>query len=459
MANDAAPAEASPTERGLSRQLGLGSATALVVGEVIGVGIFLTPARMVHSLGSPAWLLAVWLVMGGVTLAGALCFGALAARFPEAGGGYVYLREAFGRRPAFLFGWMSLLVTDPGLTALLAVGLAEAVAGALALSPLGIKATAISAIVALAAVNMAGLAFGAGVLRVLTVLKIGVLAFLAVWGFGLGRGDWSNFLPLVAQRPGSAPLGQALVGALIAAFFSFGGWWDMSKLAGEVREPERTMPRALVLGVAAVTAVYVVVSAVFLYLVPSDRITNDRAFATLAGEALFGRVGGLVFSCVVATAVLGCLAAMMMAAPRVYYAMARDGLFPHALAAAHPRFGTPARATAVQAVLASALVATGTFEQILAYFFFVTVAFLGLTVAGAYVLKCGRRSGGPAAIPGYPVTPLLFLVPIALLLVMLALDDPWRALLGLGVVLLGVPVYEFAFRRGSRPASASPPLS
>jgi basic amino acid/polyamine antiporter, APA family len=437
----------------LGRRLGLGSAAAVVVGEVIGIGIFLTPAGMAQSLGSPVWLFAVWLVMGGVTLAGALCFGALAARFPEAGGGYIYLKEAFGPRPAFLYGWMSLLVTDPGLTALLAVGMAAAVADAAGLNAIGVKAVAVGAILVVAGINMVGLALGAGLMRGLTVLKLGLLAFLAVWGFGLGRGDWSNLVPLVAQRPGSDPLPGALVGALIMAFFSFAGWWDMSKLTGEVRAPERTIPRALTLGVAAVTVVYVMVSLVFLYLVPTARITSDRAFAALAGEALFGRAGGLVFSSVVAITVLGSLAAFVMAAPRVYYAMARDGLFPHALAAIHPRFGTPTRATAVQAVLASVLVVTGTFKQILAYFFLVTVAFLWLTVAGVYVLhsKLDPARVPAPRVPGYPITPLLFLVPIGLLLVALAVENPVRSLLGLGVVLLGLPAYLLFFRRGHAP--------
>lgn len=435
----------------LERRLGLGSATAAVVGQVIGVGIFLTPADMARSLGSPAWLLAAWLVMGGITVAGALCFGALAARVPEAGGSYIYLREAFGPRPAFLFGWMSLLVTDPGLTALLAVGMADALREPLGLSPDGVKAVAVGAILVLAAVNAVGVGLGAGLLRGLTVLKLGLLAFLAAWGFGLGRGDWSNLLPLVAQRPGSDPLARAIPGALVAAFFAFAGWWDTSKLAGEVRDPTRTVPRALTFGVFVVTAVYVLVSLVFLYLVPISRLTTDRPFAALAGEALFGRAGGLVFACVVAATVLGSLAAMVMAAPRVYYAMARDGLFPSALAAIHPRFGTLARATAVQAVLASALVLSGTFQQILTYFFFVTVAFLELTVAGIYVLE---RKAGPAGtpagrVPGYPVTPLFFLVPIALLLAMLAVDAPTQAALGIGIVALGLPAYELARRWGT----------
>jgi APA family basic amino acid/polyamine antiporter len=432
---------------GLPRRLGLTSATALVVAEVIGVGIFLTPAGMARSLGSPAWLLAVWLVTGAAALAGALCFGSLAARFPEAGGGYVYLREAFGPRVAFLYGWLSMLVTDPGLTALFAVGMAESFGPQAGLSQTGMKAVAVGAVLSLSAVNVLGATIGAGLLRALTVLKLGSLALMVVWGVGLGRGDWSNLVPFVAQRPGSEPLGQALPGALIAAFFSFGGWWDTSKVAGEVRDPARNVPHALTLGVGLVTAAYVVISLVFFYLVPTSRITSDRAFAALAGEALFGKAGSWVFTAVVVTSVAGSLAAILMAAPRVYFAMARDGLFFPAVAAVHPRFRTPARAVAIQALLASALVATGSFEEILAYFFFVTVAFLVLTVAGVYVLG---QAPGTSRIPGYPLTPLAFLVPVGLVLVLLLVGRPKQSLLGLGVVALGLPVSWLLVPRRSR---------
>src|SRR5262245_11349008 len=183
----------------LSRQLGLATATALVVGEVIGVGIFLTPAGMARSLGSPFWLLAVWLTMGASAIGGALCFGALAARYPEAGGLYVYLREAYGPRTAFLYGWLSLLVTDPGLTAMLAVGLANYAAHLAPMSAWELKAVAVAAIVAVAAVNMLGIGIGTGALRVLAALKLGLLGFLVIWGFAMGRGDWSNLTPFWAQ--------------------------------------------------------------------------------------------------------------------------------------------------------------------------------------------------------------------------------------------------------------------
>jgi APA family basic amino acid/polyamine antiporter len=450
---------------GLARRLGLGTATALVVGEVIGVMIFLTPAEMAKSLGSPSWLIAVWLTMGASAIGGALCFGGLAARYPEAGGLYVYLREAFGPRTAFLFGWLSMLVTDPGLTAMLAVGLASYVAHLVALPGWGLKAVAVAAILALAAVNMVGNAIGSGVLRTLAGLKLGLLAFLVVWGFGSGRGDWSNLTPFWTQRPGSDPLLPAVAGGLILAFISYAGWWDASKIAGEVRDPERTMPRALVLGVSIVAIVYIAVSVAFLYLVAPDQIATDAdktAFAALAGRALFGRTGEVVFSTIVVASVAGSLAAMLMAAPRVYYAMARDGLFFSGFAAVDPRRGTPARAVAIQAALATVLTLTGSFDEILNYFMVPTLAFLALTLIGVFVLHRRGRSTSPArpalAVPGYPVTVWLALVPILLVIVLRTLRDPGRVGIGLAVVALGVPVSLLVLsRRGTAGAGAPTP--
>jgi basic amino acid/polyamine antiporter, APA family len=425
---------------GLVRRLGLATATALVVGEVIGVGIFLTPAGMAKSLGSPFWLLAVWLMMGVAAVGGALCYGALAARYPEDGGSFIYLRKAYGPRTAFLYGWLSLLVTDPGLTAMLAVGLARYAGHLAPLSPWGLKAVASGAIAALAAVNILGVSLGSRVLGALAVLKLGLLSFLVIWGFSLGRGDWSNLTPFWSQRPGSEPLFQALAVALIGAFIAFAGWWDVSKIAGEVRDPRRTLPRALMLGLSIVTAVYIAVSAVFLYLVPPARIASDEAFAALAGYALFGRTGEVVFAAVVVISVAGSLAAMLMASPRVYYAMARDGLFFPSFAKVDPRRGTPARAVAIQATLAAALALSGSFDQILSYFMVPTLVFVALTVAAVFVLRRHKLGEHRLATPGYPVSPLLFLVPILTVIVLGIVRDPSRSSIGLLVVALGVPV-------------------
>ncbi len=432
-------------EAGLQRRLGVWTVVALVVGEVIAVGIFLVPAGMAKSIGSPLWLLVVWIVMGGMALSGALCYGELAARFPEAGGGYVYLREAYGPRLAFLYGWKCLLVMDPGLTAVLAVGLADYVGYMVPLSQAGMRVIAVAAILALAGLNLLGVKVGAGLMRWLTIVKLGSLAFILIWGFGRGLGDWSNFIPLVEQRAGSSPLVLAIAGGMVSAFFAFGGWWEIARITGEVRDPERVMPKALALGVCIVTFVYVMTSAVFLYLIPIERVTTDKAFAAQAGEALFGRAGGDVFSVIVIFSVLGSLAGFIMVAPRAYYAMSRDGVFLKGAAALHPRFGTPVRAIALQAALASLLVLIGTFKEILAYFIFITVAFIALTVAGVFVL---RRKGGPDSpfmMPAYPVTPVVFLALVAALLVLLAANNPLQALAGVAVVAAGVPVYHFAF--------------
>ncbi len=426
----------------LRRQLGLTSATAVVVGEVIGVGIFLTPAGMARALGSPSLLLAMWLGMGVVTLAGAVCMAELAARLPAAGGLYVYLREAYGGRIAFLFGWMSLLVIDPGLTAVLATGFAEYLDYVVGLSSLGLRIAALSAILVLAVVNLVGVRMAAGLLRGLTVLKLGLLAFLACWGLAWGLGDWSHFVLFLERRSGTPPLMEALPGAMVMAFFSYAGWWDMSKLAGEVRDPGRTLPRALSLGVLVVTAAYVLVSAVFLYLVPMDQVTSNEAFVGQAGEVLFGRTGGSILAAIVCVAVAGSLTSFLLGAPRVYYAMALDGLFVPGVAALHPRFETPARAIAIQAVLASVLALTGGFNEILGYFFFGVVVFLMVTVAAVFVLR--RRFGisDGYRLPGYPWTPWFFLVPCAVLLILLAMDNPVRASVGIAILLVGVPVYH-----------------
>jgi len=444
-------ADTTPRRDGLTRQLGLVSVTALVIGEVVGVGIFLTPASMARSLGSPFWLLVVWLIMGAMALSGALCYGELAARFPEAGGGYVYLRRAYGPAVAFLYGWKCLLVMDPGITAAVAVGLASYVGYVVGLSGLGLKAVAIGAILLLAAVNIAGLRFGAGLMRWLTAFKLVTLGLLAVLALALGAGDGANFVPFIAQRAGSDPFPGALAPALVAAFFAFGGWWEIGKLAGEATDPGRTLPRALAIGVLTVTGLYILTSAVFLYLVPLEHVTSGETFAAQAGEALFGRAGGRVFAGIVIVAVLGSLMALLMALPRLYYAMARDGLFFRAVAAVHPRFGTPARAIALQASLASLLVALGTFQQIVSYFVFITVLFVGLTVAALFPLRRRAGADGGYRTPGYPLTPLLFLILVVVMLTLLAGHNPLQAALGAGIVGLGAPAYFFTVRR--RPTS------
>ena len=427
----------------LRRELGLASATAVVAGECIAVGIFLTPAGMAKALGSPMWLLLVWLGVGAMTLSGALSYGELAGRFPQAGGGYVYLKEAFGRRTAFLYGWMCLLVMDPGLTASLATGSAAYAAYIFHWNPVATKLAAIAGIWVLCLVNILSIRLSAGFMRWITWLKLGVLGLITVWAILFHLGSWSNFIPFLAQRPGSMPLGAALAVAMVGAFYSFGGWWEVTKIAGEVRDPGRTMQRALVLGVVLVTTIYVLISGIFLYLLPLQNVTSDETFVAEVGAVLFGPAGGIVFAAIVVVCVFGSLAGFTMSAPRVYYAMAKDGLFLPAVARVHRRFGTPAAAIAIQGAIGTLLVWVSSFQQIIAYFIFIAVGFVGLTVSGLFVFR-RRNQGDQGAIlaAGYPFTPLAFLALVVMLMLAVMAHSPRETLLGIAVVLAGIPVYE-----------------
>jgi len=428
---------------GLRRELGLTSTTAAVVGGIIAVGIFLTPAGMAKALGSPLWLLIVWLAVGAMTMSGALCFGELAGRFPRAGGAYVYLQESFGRRLAFLCGWMCLLVMDPAIAASFATGIGSYLAYIVPMSPLRIKLVGFATIWALCLLNIFSIRVSAGFLRWITWLKLGLLVFMTVWAIAFRLGSWSNFTPFVAQRSGSMALAPALGAGIVGAFFSFGGWWDTGKIAGEIRDPGRTLPRALILGLLIVTAAYIVVSAVFLYLVPLGKVSSDQAFVAQAGQVLFGPTGGAIFAAIVIVCLLGSLAAFIMFAPRVYFAMAHDGLFLHAVARTHPRFGTPANAVAIQGLIASVLVFAGSFEQIISYMMFIVILFLGITVAGLFVVRPAQPVPKSVMLtPGYPFTPFLFLALVVIMLILVAANTPREAVLGFLVVLAGLPVYE-----------------
>ena len=411
----------------------------------MGIGIFLTPADMARGLGASGLVYAMWLLAGFMALAGALCYGELASRFPEAGGAYVYLREAWGEAFAFLYGWKCLLVMDPGITAALAAGLAEYVAYLVPLDAAGRKAVAVLVIVLLAIVTVVGTRLAAGTLVLVTALKLVLLAFIVVWGFAAGGVDFSRVLPTLARPADAAPLVPALAGGFVSAFFSFGGWWEAARMAGEVRDPQRTLPRAFVLGITIVTAAYVLTSAVFLGLVPGDATGGADAFAGRVGERLFGPAGGTVLALGVVVSVLGSLGAVMLGSPRLYVALGKDGLFPAPLARLHPRLGTPAAAIALQASLAILLVIVGTFSDIVAYFVFVTVAFIALSVAGLYRLS-------PAAhgfrTPLRRFTPAVFVGLSLVLLALLVAGKPTQALLGTAVVSLGAPVYLLLRRRG-----------
>jgi len=429
------------------RLLGLVPATCLIVGQVVGIGIFLTPAEMAQGLGAPALVHGMWALAGLMALCGALCYAELASRFPEAGGAYVYLREGWGERAAFLYGWKCLLVMDPGITAALAAGLADYVLYLRPGIPGGAKAVAVAAIVALAVLTALGTRLAAGTLVAVTAVKIAVLAVIVAWGFASSDAAGRGALTSLARYHGAPPLVPALAGGFVAAFFSFGGWWEAARMAGEVRDPRRTLPRAFVLGILLVTAVYVLTSAVVMALVPSSTGGPATAIAARVGERLFGPAGGTVLALAVCVSVAGSLAAVMLSTPRTYVALARDGLFPRRFAASDPRLGTPVLAISVQAVLATAMVLVGTFSDIVAFFIFVTVAFVAASVAALYRLS--RPVDGGFETPLRRVVPAVFVGLCLVLLVLLLAGRPVQALLGVAIVAGGLPVHAWLRRRGA----------
>ncbi len=429
------------------RPLGLVPATCLVVGQVVGIGIFLTPAEMAQGLGAPGFVHAIWVLTGFMALTGALCYGELASRFPEAGGAYVYLREGWGEGPAFLYGWKCLLVMDPGITAALGAGLAGYVVHLWPSVPGGSKAVAIAAILLLGSLSALGTRVAAATLVAMTVLKFSVLAVIVVWGFASADAMGVRGLGSFARHPAAPPVVSALAAGFVAAFFSFGGWWEAARMAGEVRDPRRNLPRAFIAGIAIVTLIYLLTSAAFMALVPSTEVGSPSAFAALVGERLFGPAGGTVLALAVILSVGGSLAAVMLSSPRMYTALADDGLFPRWLARRYPRLGTPVLAITVQAALASVMVLLGTFADIVAYFVFVTVAFIAASVASLYRLPPPRD--GSFVAPMRRVTPAIFVGLCLILLALLLAAKPVHALLGVLVVASGVPAYALLRWKGT----------
>ena len=445
--------EANPQTK---RQMGVWAATAVVTGEAISLGIFLTPAGMARSLGSPALLAAVWCGMALITLAGALCFTELAVRNPHDGGEYVYLRRGFGRRVAFLYGWMAAVVMYPGLAAALCVGIVPYIS---ALGPIPAalaRALAAFILLALGALNYFGTRLSSGVMTALNWLKVPVLAALVGWAFISGHATMANLVPWTLRRDGADPLVDAIAGAAISAFFCFGGWWEAGKIAGEVRNPSRNLAIAFSGGVLIVTAIYLLLSFAFVAVVPMQQIQSNAAFVALFGQALFGSAGGRLLAACVVLCVLGGLMVISMAVPRVTYAlaggeagsMARPGPLA-AFARLHPRFGTPANAILLQTGMALLVLTLGAFDRILAFIIFSAVVFLVLTVATLF------RTITPVRRWWYPLAPIVFIAGSGVLAVMLLLHNFASALLGAAVVLCGLPVHWLLTRRSEEPSSVA----
>jgi basic amino acid/polyamine antiporter, APA family len=425
------------------RQLGLPAAIAVVTGESIALGIFLTPAAMAKSLGSPLLLGLVWLGVALMAMCGALSYSALAIRFPESGGEYVYLRAGYGEQVAFLYGWMSSIVMYPGVAAALAVGAAPYVQQLL---PPGIPGQASVPALLLCifgVINLIGTRFSAAVMSFVNGFKLLLLFALVGWAIVSGHAHLSNLTPLTVRRPGSDALFPAIAGGVMSAFFSFGGWWEASKIAGEIRDPKRTLPLAFVGGVSVVTVIYLLISATFLAVLPLDRVTSNTAFVAQFGGVLFGAAGARVLSACVLVCVCGGIAAITMAAPRVCYAMARTGSFFAVFGRLHTRFDTPANAILLQTGLALAVLFLGAFDRVLSYIIFSAVIFLALAASTLFRLREPVRGWW------FPAAPIGFIVLSAVVAFLILMHNPVPALVGVAIVLCGIPFRRFLLPRRS----------
>jgi APA family basic amino acid/polyamine antiporter len=418
-----------------------------VIGGIIGGGIFRTPAAVAERVGSPTLILAAWVAGGVVALIGALCFAELGQRRPRAGGGYVYLRETWGPLPAFLYGWALLLVIASGAIAAIAVTFADYT---LALTGLPARFTlplAIAAILFVSAVNYLGVKPGAVVQNFFTLVKLAALAALVAIGLAAG-------LPAVAPPPPGAP--TAFGAALVPILFTYGGWQQTNFIAEEMVDPERDLPRALVLGVGVVVAVYLLANLAYLHVLGAQELAASTAPAADAMRKVLGPVGGTLIAGGIAASTFGFLNLVILVTPRVFQAMAADGVFFPRLARLHPVRRTPAAAIALQALWASVLVLSGSFSQLVDYVAFADWIFFGLTAAALFVYRARDREQGIAPargafrVPGYPWTPALFVAAAIFVVASSIAANPRNTVIGTGLLALGVPVYWYWARAGHR---------
>ncbi len=431
----------------------------LIAGNIIGIGIFVTTGDIAQNLPSPGGILLIWLLGGLLALAGALSCAELAASMPVSGGDYIYLREAYGPLVGFLSGWSSFLVTFSGSIALLAVvftvfmsfffpalSLDRAIFSwdifgyAIRLS-LG-HFFSLMVVFVLSAIHYVGVGMGAFVQNTLTVLKIGALLGIILLGVSVGNGSLDHFSPFFDWSKMSDP---GLFGlAFIPVIFTYAGWNAVIYMAGEVKEPDKNLPRALLWANMLIILLYLAINAVYFYAVPVEKMQGAIRVSEVATTALFGHQTSAWITAIITVSILGSLNVTVMLGPRIYYAMARDGLFFASLTRVHPRFHTPANAIIVQALWSSVLVLTGTFGTLLNYVTVVIALLSTLTVGSLMVLRAKRPElKRPYKIWGYPVVPLLFILANLGIGLATLWEKPFDAVRGFGIVALGIPAYFF----------------
>jgi APA family basic amino acid/polyamine antiporter len=458
----------SESARSLVKGLGLLDSTTLVIGSMIGSGIFIVSADIARQTQSPGLLILTWVVTAALTLIAALTYGELAAMMPHAGGQYVYLREAFGPLSGFLFGWTMFLVIQTGTIAAVAVAFAKYtgvfvpwisaqnyLAGQGKLGMTTQQALAIAVIVLLSAVNSRGIRTGAAIQNVFTFAKTAALLCLVALGFVLGRNPQAvaeNFHGFWRNTGWSFDTIRIVGVAMVGALFSADAWNNVTFTAGEVRNPKRNLPLSLALGVGIVSILYIATNFVYLSVLPLEAIQNtpeDRV-ATAVVARMFGPVAAPLMAAAIMISTFGCANGLILSGARVYYAMALDGLFFERAARLHPRWNAPVFALAIQCVWATLLTLSGRYGDLLDYVIFAVLLFYILTIAGVFALRRARPDmDRPYNAFGYPILPAVYIAAAGLIEILLLLYKPDFTWPGLIIVLLGVPVY-FVWRRSRR---------
>ena len=453
---------ASPAS--LERRLGPLDAAAIVVSNVIGSGIFFVPILVAGMVPAAPGMLAVWLLGGLLAFAGAMAYAELAALRPRAGGEYVYLRDAFGPIAAFLTGWTSFVAGFSGAIAANAVGLTDYLGrflpGAADRTPLLTvpipwlplvvtpqSIVAIVAIVGLSLIHISGLGPGRLVHNVLASIKVLALVVFVALGLSIGTGSFGN---LTASHAVPSPATGWLL-ALIPIMFSYSGWNAAAYVAEEIKNPGRNVPIALALGTGAVVVIYLGLNVLYLYALPpadlAGMLGKDAGLTDVVAQRLFGQTAGTLLAVLTTVSIAASISAMVLAGPRVYYAMARDGVFPPAVARVHPKFHTPAMAIAVQAVWSSFLVLASDLATLVSYTGFAVMLFAGIAVAAVFVLRYREPAAArPFSTWGYPVAPAIFVLASLGMVGYSLFMNNFNERAGLAVILTGLPLY-FLFAR------------
>ena len=436
----------------LARTLNLRDLILLVIGTVIGSGIFLVPGPVLRaSGGSLGVALAVWTVAGILSLLGALTYGELGAMNPEAGGLYIYIRDAFGPLAAFLYGWTAFFVISAGSMATLAVAFTAYLGQFVELSPVAGKVTALLMIVVLMLVNVRGTRQGADVQNVSTLIKVVAIAIMSVLLLVLGHGPASTTPMWPATVDTSLLRGIGL--AMVSVLWAYEGWQYATFSAGETINPQRTFPRGIVIGTALLIGIYLLVNFAYVAALGTDGAAHSDRIAAEAVGAVFGPVAAKAIAAIILVSMFSAANGIALTAPRMFYAMANDGIFFSRMANVHPRFGTPAFAIVAFCSWAMVLAASGSFEQLLTYVVFVGWIFYAL---GALAIFAYRRNAPdavrPFRTPGYPLTPILFVLSAVAIVGNTVIAEPGRAAVGLGMVALGVPAFMLWRAKAKRAA-------